>query len=48
MYGIKKDGTDEPIHRAAVEMQRTDLDTAGEKEVGMIERVALKHTYYHM
>ena len=37
MYGIKKDGTDEPIYMAAVEMQtqRTDFWTQlGRKKVG--------------
>ena len=34
MYGIQKDGTDEPMYRAAVEMQtlRADLWTQCEKE----------------
>jgi len=35
MYEIKKDGTDEPIHRAAVEMQRTGFwIQLGRKKVG--------------
>ena len=44
--GISKDGADEPIRRAAVEMQtqRMDLWTPWEKErVGWLERGALKH-----
>ena len=43
-----KRGADEPICRAAIEMQtyRTDLWTQQEKErVGRIERVALKYMH---
>ena len=38
IYGIQKDGTDEPIHRAAVEMQtqRTEFWTQWWRESGMI------------
>ena len=45
--GISKDGADEPIRRAAVEMQtqRMDLWTPWEKErVGQMERTTWKHT----
>ena len=51
IYGIWKNGTDEPICRTGIEMQtsRTALWTQWEKErVGRIERVALKHVHYHM
>ena len=51
MYGIQKNGVDEPIYRAGIGMEtwRTDLQTQLEKErVGLIERVALKHTPYHI
>ena len=51
IYGISKDGTSEPICRAGIEtqIQRTDLWTqAGKERVDQIERVALKHTHYHM
>ena len=51
-YGICKDGTEEPIYRAATETQtqRTDLWTQVEMggEDGRTERVVLKHIYYHM
>ena len=51
-YGICKDGTEEPIYRAATETQtqRTDLWTQVEMggEDGRTERVALKHAHYHM
>ena len=48
IYEIQKDGTDEPICRAAMEMQtqRTDFWTQQRKErVGRIEREALKHVH---
>ena len=37
LYGIQKDGTDETICRAAMEMQTEDrlMDTVGEGESGM-------------
>ena len=35
VYGIQKDGTDEPIYRAGMEKQREQtLDTVGEEEGG--------------
>ena len=45
-YGIQKDGTDDPICRAAMEMQTENrsVDTVGEGEVGRIERIAWKRT----
>ena len=48
IYGIQKDGIDEPICRAAMETQnqRKDVWAQGRKErVGQTERVALKHIY---
>ena len=51
MYGIQKNGTDEPICRAGIEMQtqRTDLWTQQRKNrVGLIEKVALKYIHYHV
>ena len=51
MYGIWKEGTDEPICKAAVEMQtqRMDLWTQwGKMRVGRIERVALRCMHYHV
>ena len=47
-YGIQKDGTDESICRAAMEMQtqRTDMWTRwGKEREGQIETVALKHIH---
>ena len=49
--GIWKDGTDEPICRAAMEMLtwRTDLWAQRRKErEGLIERVTLKHVHCHI
>ena len=49
--GIYKDSTDEPIRRAAMEMQsqRTDLWTPqGKEKVGQIQRVAPKHIKNHV
>ena len=46
----RKNGTDEPICRAGLEMQAwsTDLGKQQEKEkVGWLERAVLKHTHYH-
>ena len=46
IYGIQKDDTDEPIFRAAVEIQtqRTDFWTQlGKERVGQMERVVWKH-----
>ena len=53
IHGIQKDGSGEPIFRAAMQMQtqRTNLWTnePGRKErVRRMERVAWKHIYYHM
>ena len=50
IYGIQKDGTDEPNCRAAMETQtqRTDLWTQwGKRRAGWTERVTVKHTHYH-
>ena len=47
----KKDGTDEPICRAAMETQteRTDLWTQrGKERMGLIDRLELKHICYRM
>ena len=45
IYRIQKDGTDEPIFRAAVEMYREwFMDMAGKKErAGQMERIIWKH-----
>ena len=51
IYGIWKDGTGEPICRAAMEMLtwRTDLWAQRRKErEGQIERVTLKHVHCHI
>ena len=51
IYGISKDGNDDPIGETAKEtqMQRTDFWTLWEKaRVRLFERIALKHKYYHM
>ena len=51
IYETQKDGTDEPVCKAGIEMQtqRTHLWTEQEKErVGRIERVAWKHLHCHM
>ena len=51
IHGIQKDGTNEPIYRAAIEMQtqKTDFWTQwGREKVGLFERVAMKQIYYHM
>ena len=51
VYGIEQDGSNEPIWRAAMEIQkwRTGLWTQKTKEkAGRIERVALKHIHYHV
>ena len=49
MY-IQKDGTDEPICRAAMEMHtwRTDLWTQWEEERGQTETGKWKHTHHPM
>ena len=51
IYGIWKNGTNEPICRAGTEMQtqREILDTVRQRggEGGRIERGALKHIPYH-
>ena len=49
--GIQKNGTDESICRAGIEMQmqRTDLWAQQEKErVGPTERMSWKHMHYHV
>ena len=53
IYGIYKDDTDEPIFRAAMEMQiqRTDLwlwEVGRKERVGRMKRVAWKHIHYYM
>ena len=48
-YGIQKNGTDEPICRAAMETQRTDLwPPRGKERVAQTETVAWKHTHHHV
>ena len=51
IYGLEKNGTDELICRAGIEMERyrTDLWMQwGKGRVGGIDRAALKHLHYHM
>ena len=51
IYRIWKNGTDEPICRAEIEIQtwRRDLWTQqGKERVGQTEKVALKHILYHI
>ena len=51
IYGIEKDGNDDPICETAKEthMYRTVFWTLWEKvRVGWFERMALKHVYYHI
>ena len=51
IYGTLKNGTEEFIDRAAVEMQtqRTDLWTQpGKERVGRMEKVTWKCIHYHM
>ena len=51
IYGIQKDGNDNPICETAKETQiyRTVFWTLWEKaRVGWSERIALKHVYYYM
>ena len=48
IYGILKDGKDNPICKAEKEIQmyRTDFGTLWEVRVGYSERIALKQVYY--
>ena len=48
IYGIQKDGNDNPICKTEIETQyRTDFWTLWEKaRVGCFERTASKHVYY--
>ena len=51
IYGIWKDGNDDPICETAKETQmyRTVFWTLWERmRVGLFERMALKRVYYHM
>ena len=48
IYGIQKDGTDEPICKAHGDAVRDLWTQRGKERVGRIERVALKHMHYHM
>ena len=51
IYGIQKNGTDEPICRAGLETQtwRRGLWIQwGKERVGQIDRESLKHIPYHM
>ena len=49
IYGIEKDGTEESICRAGIEMQtwRMDLRTwQGKEAVGQVEGIALTYIHY--
>ena len=48
IYGILKDGNDNPIYKPEKETQtyRTDFWTLWEVRVGCSERIALKQAYY--
>ena len=51
IYGIQKDGNDNPICETEKETQmyRTDFWTLWEKaRVGLSERIALQHVYYQL
>ena len=51
IYGIQKDGNDNPVCETAKETQmyRTVFWTLWKRaRVGWFERIALKHVYYHM
>ena len=51
VYEVQKDGTDEPVCRAAMQAQtqRTDFGhRVGNERVGQMEKVAWKHIHYHM
>ena len=51
IYGISKDGNDDPVCKTAKETQmcRADFWTQREREkVGWFGRMALKHVYYHV
>ena len=51
IYGIQKDGNDDPVCETAKETQmyRTVFWTLWEQaNVGWFERIALKHVYYHI
>ena len=51
IYGIQKNGIDEPICRDGMEMkmQRMDLQTQWEKEIVVqMEKVASTYIHYHM
>ena len=51
IYGIWRDGNDKPICKTAKETQLYSKVywTLWEKaRVGLFERIALKHVYYHM
>ena len=49
IYGIQKDGTDEPICRAAKEKHKEQTWTQWGKETeGRFKRIALKHIHYQV
>ena len=49
IYGIQKDGTNEPICRAAKEKHKEQTWTQlGKETEGWFKRIALKHIHYHM
>jgi len=46
---MEKDGTEEPIYRATMEMQTYGHGQRGKKErVGQMERVTWKHIHDHV
>ena len=48
IYGIQKNGTDEPICRARIETENRLWTQLGKKRVGPTDRVAMKHKHCHM
>ena len=50
IYGIQKDGNDNPVCETAKETQMLEqpLGSVGEGEAGMMWEMVLKHVNYHM
>ena len=51
IYGISKNGTEEPICRAGLEKKHVEWTcehSRGKKRVGRTERSALKYTHYRV